>query len=124
MRIVVASALLALLGGCAGNQQVSSAPEIDKVLVNGEELTPIHNVFPDYPKAAATSGLSGNCVVEFTVTEEGTTKDHSIFWCSSRSFESPSITAAEELVYSPVLIGGKPAEIPNVKYVFSYDLKR
>lgn len=124
MKSLTVAILLTLVGGCAGNQQASKAAEPDGVMANDHGLKPVNSVFPEYPKGAARRGLSGDCVVEFTVTEEGMTKDHSILWCSHSAFENASIKAAENLVYSPVVIEGKAVEVSGVQYSFQYDVKR
>ena len=47
------------------------------------EYLPIVKVAPIYPNRALTRGIEGNCIVEYTVTRNGTTKDPKVVECTA-----------------------------------------
>lgn len=98
------------------------------------DLVPIVAITPTYPRRAQERGTEGYVIVEFTISTEGTTKDivaveNASFTRSGelkigggRVFESASIKAAGRLRYKPRVVDGRPVEVNNYPYKFSFNL--
>lgn len=82
---------------------------------------PLRAIQPNYPRRAAERGIEGYCVVSFTITTTGETRNHAIEECSSPMFERESIRAAEVLRFMPRTIGGRAVET-NHFYRFEYQM--
>lgn len=88
------------------------------------EYLPIVKVAPAYPIRATVNGIEGYCMVEFTVTAAGATRDvvpipgHCI-----KVFVRPSVAAAKKFKYKPRVIDGEAIEVPNVINRFNYTLE-
>ncbi|NNK98826.1 MAG: protein TonB, partial [Xanthomonadales bacterium] len=65
------------------------------------DYLPIVKVAPIYPNRALTRGIEGFCVVQYTVTKQGTTKDPVVIdsQCTSSLFHRASINAALKFKY-------------------------
>lgn len=89
------------------------------------EYLPIVKVAPVYPHSARTRGTEGTCVVEYTVTKQGTTKDIFVVeeLCEEKVFRKPSINAAEKFRYKPRVMNGEAVEVPRVRNQFIYKLE-
>ncbi len=87
------------------------------------EYLPFVKVQPPYPRRAQSRGIEGYCIVAYTVTKAGTTKDAVVVDCSSRLFERSSIQAALKFKYKPRVIDGEAVEVPNVKNKFNFKLQ-
>lgn len=88
------------------------------------EYLPIVKVAPIYPRRAQTRGISGYCIVEYTVTTSGSTKDIRAVDCQpSGVFESASVKAAEKFKYKPRVVDGSPIEVAGVQNKFTYELE-
>lgn len=89
------------------------------------EYLPIVKVAPGYPIKAAVQGLEGTCIVEFTVTTTGATRDvQAIQELCPRVFAKPSIIAARKFKYKPRIVDGEAIEVPNVRNMFDYTLNK
>lgn len=92
-----------------------------------EEYLPIVKVAPVYPRRAITRGITGSCIVTYTVTASGAVEDPFIANPSdcipAGVFERASIKAALKFKYKPRVTGGKAVATPNVTNKFSYDLE-
>lgn len=94
------------------------------ISVSDGEYLPLVNVTPQYPTRAASRGIEGWCQVTFTVTETGGVRDVSVVDAEPAGiFDSSSIRAAERFKFQPRVVDGKPVEVPNVQYVFRYQLE-
>lgn len=94
------------------------------ISVSDGEYLPLVNVTPQYPTRAASRGIEGWCQVTFTVTETGGVRDVSVVDAEPPGiFDSSSIRAAERFKFQPRVVDGKPVEVPNVQYVFRYQLE-
>jgi len=94
------------------------------ISVSDGEYLPLVNVTPQYPTRAASRGIQGWCQVTFTVTETGGVRDVSVVDAEPQGiFDSSSIRAAERFKFQPRVVDGKPVEVPNVQYVFRYQLE-
>jgi len=87
------------------------------------EYLPIVKVAPIYPNRALTRGIEGNCIVEYTVTRNGTTKDPKVVECTSSLFANASIKAAAKFKYKPRVINGQPIDVPGVMHKITFELE-
>lgn len=99
--------------------------EVSASGVSGDgEYLPIVKVAPVYPRRAQTRGISGYCIVEYTVTRTGSIRDPRAVDCEpSGVFESASIKAAEKFKYRPRVVDGEPIEVAGVQNMFTYELE-
>ena len=92
-------------------------------LANGEYL-PIIKVQPIYPSRARSRGIEGHCIVEYTVTQNGSTQDPKAVDCSPPgAFERASIKAVRKFKYRPRMVDGEPIEVAGVQNKFTFRLK-
>ncbi len=115
----------------AGQLAVSALPadvgvDIDRGGIGfgaGEgDYLPIVKVAPIFPRRALLQGIFGECLVEYTVTTAGTTKDIRVIEdeCTSSLFYKSSIEAAKRFKYKPRVIDGVPVEVKGVLNMFYY----
>lgn len=89
------------------------------------EYLPIVKVAPIYPRRATSRGIEGYCIVEYTVTKSGTTRDIRPVDCQpSGVFDSASVKAAEKFKYKPRVVDGEPIEVAGVQNKFTYTLEK
>lgn len=90
------------------------------------DYLPIVKVAPIYPRRAVSRGVEGFCIVEYTVTRSGTTRDARVIpdQCSSSLFEKASVDAALKFKYKPRVIDGAAVEVPGVRNKFTYELEK
>lgn len=88
------------------------------------DYLPIVKVAPIYPARALQRGLEGYCVVEYTVTSLGTTKDPVVVQdqCTSSLWHRASLQAALKFKYKPRVIDGVAVEVPGVQNKFTYEI--
>ena len=86
------------------------------------DYLPIVKVAPIYPQRALIRGIEGYCVVQFTVTRQGTTRDAFVIEdaCTDTIFRDPSIQAALKFKYKPRIMDGQAVEVPGVRNKFTY----
>lgn len=88
------------------------------------EYLPIVKVAPIYPRRAQSRGITGYCIVEYTVTRNGSIRDPQPVDCSpSGVFETASVKAAEKFKYKPRVVDGEPIEVAGVQNKFTYELE-
>jgi len=88
------------------------------------EYLPIVKVAPIYPRRAQTRGISGYCIVEYTVTKSGSIRDPIAVDCEpSGVFERASVKAATKFKYKPRVVDGEPIEVAGVLNKFTYELE-
>ena len=89
------------------------------------EYLPIVKVAPIYPRRAQTRGISGYCIVEYTVTKTGSIRDPQPVDCQpSGIFERASVKAADKFKYKPRVVDGEPIEVAGVQNKFTYELEQ
>tara|TARA_R110002110_G_scaffold205066_7_gene416916 strand:- start:40416 stop:41024 length:609 start_codon:yes stop_codon:yes gene_type:complete len=89
------------------------------------EYLPIVKVAPIYPRRAQTRGISGYCIVEYTVTTSGAIRDPQAVDCQpSGVFEKASVKAAEKFKYKPRVVDGEAIEVAGVQNKFTYELEQ
>ena len=89
------------------------------------EYLPLVTIQPDYPERAAQRGIEGWCQVRFTVDGNGNVVRDTIEVMDAdppNLFNRSSIRAAARFRFQPRVINGKGVEVPNVYYLFSYQL--
>ena len=88
------------------------------------DYLPIVKVAPIYPQRALSRGIEGFCVVQYTVTRQGTIRDPFVVQgqCSSSLFERASIQAALKFKYKPRILDGQAVEVPGVQNKFTYEI--
>ena len=88
------------------------------------EYLPIVKVAPIYPRRAQSRGITGYCIVEYTVTTSGAIRDPRPVDCQpSRVFDDASVKAAHKFKYKPRMIDGEAIEVPGVQNKFTYELE-
>src|SRR5690606_36597649 len=89
------------------------------------EYLPIVKVAPIYPASAASRGIEGYCVVEYTVTINGSVRDVSVVEeeCSSSAFRRSSVEAARKFKYKRGVVNGEAVEVTGVRNRFTYVLE-
>jgi protein TonB len=88
------------------------------------DYLPIVKVAPIYPQRALTRGIEGFCVVEYTVTRQGTTRDPFVVedQCTSSLFHRASLQAALKFKYKPRILDGEATEVRGVQNKFTYEI--
>ena len=88
------------------------------------DYLPIVKVAPIYPNRALTRGIEGYCVVQYTVTRQGTIKDPVVVesQCTSTLFQRASVNAALKFKYKPRIMDGEAVEVPGVQNKFTYEI--
>ena len=100
-----------------------SVDGIGMVASDGDYL-PLVKIAPVYPMAARNRGIEGYCLVEYTVTPAGTTKDVIVVESEPRGiFDKVSIEAALKFKYRPRVVAGEPIEVRGVRNLFRYQLE-
>ena len=86
------------------------------------DYLPIVKVAPIYPQRALVRGIEGYCVVQYTVTRQGTIRDPFVIedQCTNSMFHRPSLQAALKFKYKPRVIDGQAVEVPSVQNKFTY----
>jgi protein TonB len=88
------------------------------------EYLPIVKVAPIYPRRAQTRGITGYCIVEYTVTKTGSIRDPQPVDCQPQGvFESASVKASLKFKYKPRVVDGEPIEVAGVQNKFTYELE-
>lgn len=78
------------------------------------------NVNPKYPQSMLRAGTVGWVDIFFTVTKEGTTRDHQVYYSTNAAFTDVVIDAVRQWQYEPLTIAGKAADIHGVKTRFHF----
>ena len=91
------------------------------------EYLPIVKVAPIYPRRAQTRGITGFCIVTYTVTTTGAIRDPYVeneTDCSPKGiFEQASLKAALKFKYKPRVVDGEAIEVAGVQNKFTYELE-
>jgi len=85
-------------------------------------LAPIVRVNPNYPNRAATNGIEGYVVVEFTVDRTGSVADVHVIKSTHRVFERPAIAAVYRWRYKPRVINGEAVNVTGVQTKLTFQL--
>jgi protein TonB len=89
------------------------------------EYLPIVKVAPIYPRRAQTRGITGYCIVEYTVTASGAIRDPVAVDCNPEGvFEKASVKASLKFKYKPRVVDGEAIEVVGVQNKFTYELEQ
>lgn len=91
--------------------------------VSDGEYLPIVKVAPVYPSRAASRGLEGYVIVEYTVTRQGTTTDIVVVETTSSLFDRAAVDSAAKYKYKPRVINGEAVEVPGVRTIIRFELE-
>ena len=88
------------------------------------DYLPIVKVTPIYPRRALSRGIEGYVIVEFTVTRQGTTKDHRVVEAKPPGiFDRSALQAAAKFKYKPKIVDGQPIEVPGVQNIIKFEIE-
>jgi len=102
---------------------VNIAPPTPNFRLNDGEFLPIVKVAPIYPPLAATLGLEGYVVVEFTITPTGAVTDAVVIESSSELFHEAALEAAHKFKYKPRVVSGRPVAVSGVRNRITFVLE-
>lgn len=89
------------------------------------DYVPIVRPQASYPRGAQERQISGYCVVEYTVTASGATRDAVAIDCQPPGeFEQASVRAALKFKYRPRIVDDRPVEVHGVRNRFVYELEQ
>ena len=89
------------------------------------EYLPIVKIAPVYPRVAQSRGIEGYCLVEYTVTTTGTTRDIVVIDADPPGiFNNVSIAAAKKFKYRPRVVNGAAIEVQGVRNLFKFELEK
>ncbi len=83
---------------------------------------PLIKPAPQYPINLAEKGIEGFVLVQFTVTETGSTKDVIILESSHRGFERSALKAVQKFKYMPRFVDGEAVEVLGVPHRIQFYL--
>ncbi len=88
------------------------------------ELIAVVDMQPIYPQRAIFRNIEGYVIVEFTVTESGSTEAIRIIEAEpDKIFNKSAIKATARSRYRPRIVDGKPVEVTGMRKMFSFELK-
>lgn len=94
------------------------------ISITDGEMLPLVNVTPTYPTRAAQRGIQGWCQVSFTVTGTGSVENVVVIDGEPKGvFDSSSVRAAQKFKFQPRVVDGEGVAVPDVQYVFRYQLE-
>ena len=109
----------------APQAQVDVSIESSGMASSDGEYLPIVKVAPIYPRRAQTRGISGYCIVEYTVTTSGAIRDPKAVDCEPAGvFEKASVKASLKFKYKPRVVDGEAIEVAGVQNKFTYELEQ
>ena len=87
------------------------------------EYLPIVRVEPIYPTRAASRGIEGYVIMEFTVTSNGSVTDPEVVEAEPSSiFNSAAERAVLKWKYKPRVVDGTPVDVPGVRTMLTFKL--
>ena len=86
---------------------------------------PIVKIEPAYPMTALQRQIEGFCIVEYTVTTNGSVRDVQVIEADPPDiFNRASLDAARKFKYKPRIVNGEAIEVVGVRNKFIYQLER
>ncbi len=87
------------------------------------QLFPITDVVPEYPVTAIRDGREGWVMVRFTVTTAGGVASVRVSDSEPpKIFDDAALAAAQQFRFEPQVQNGQAIDVPDVGYVFRFDL--
>lgn len=83
--------------------------------ISDGDYLPIVKVAPVFPAVAASRGLEGYVVIEYTVTPSGSVQNPTVVESSSVLFEHSAVEAVSKFKYKPRVIGGRAVPVSGVR---------
>ena len=108
--------------------QVSNHIDVDismdmGISMGDGEYLPIVKMSPTYPAKARLNETEGSCLVTYTVTVTGATKNITVVQGQCpKIFSRSAKMAAKKFKYKPRVIDGEAVEVPNVSNRFDFKL--
>ncbi len=118
-----------VLGVLGATQVLSAQEQRDPPATRAagdEEMLPLHNEQPLYPRSAAEAGIEGWVHVRFTVNAAGSIDENSLAVVDAEpadTFNNSALAAARKFRFKPRIRGGEAVAVPDVQYVFRYKLQ-
>ena len=89
------------------------------------DVIPLVRIEPDYPPRAASRGIEGYVVVQFTITPAGTIKDPKVVEAQPEGiFDSAAIKAVSKWKYNPKIEEGVAVERRGVQVKLAFKLEK
>ena len=106
-----------------GETDINTTASLDN-MYEGDYL-PIVKVAPIYPQRALSRGIQGHCVIEYTVTRQGTIRDPMVIdsMCTSSLFHKVSRDAVLKFKYKPRVMDGVAVEVSGVQNKFTFQIE-
>lgn len=120
--LVLSGAVVATLLVVLGNVQLLAVQAQDA----DQEMYPLENPEPFYPRQAADEGIEGWVHVRFDVNPDGSVSDDSIAVVDSEPagvFDNSAREATMRFAFSPRVRNGAAVTVENVEYVFRYQMR-
>lgn len=95
--------------------------EINPIVMDDRDATPIRPPILTYPSRAATLGIEGDCSVSFNVDVRGRPYDVEAD-CSDSMFRREAIRAVSKVEFAPKTVKGRAQERKNVVYPLQFKL--
>jgi TonB family protein len=89
-----------------------------------QDYYPVYKAMPEYPGFAASKGIEGYVIVEFTVTSYGFVKNPVVITTSNETFNKASLEAVKKFRYAPKFIDGKPIDVAGVQNKIIFQMKK
>lgn len=87
------------------------------------EYLPIVKVAPVFPVLAASRGLEGYVVLEYTITPSGSVQDVVVVESSDDIFEESAIHAISRFKYKPRIVEGQPVHVHRVRTKVNFKIE-
>jgi TonB family protein len=91
-----------------------------------EDYLPLVAIAPTYPGRAARRGITGWCIVSFTVNAAGNVEEDTIKVVDAEPadiFDRSSISAAAKFKFQPRVVDGQAVPVSDVEYTFRYEFE-
>jgi len=88
------------------------------------EFLPIMKVAPEYPRGAASRGIEGYVLLEFTVTSRGAVRDPVVVDARPPGvFDRAATAASLKFRYKPRVLNGQPVDVRGVRNLIRFELE-
>ena len=88
------------------------------------EFLPIIKVAPEYPRTAASRGIEGYVLLEFTVTSLGSVRDPVVIDARPPGvFDRAATAASLKFRYKPRVLNGEPVDVRGVRNLIRFELE-
>ncbi len=106
-----------------GETDINTTASLDNMYEG--DISPIVKVAPIYPQRALSRGIQGHCVIEYTVTRQGTIRDPMVIdsMCTSSLFHKVSRDAVLKFKYKPRVMDGVAVEVSGVQNKFTFQIE-